>query len=943
MKSIHYSVIAAITLSLGAPSVLAEEATIYDKVIKPILEARCVECHGPDKQKAKLRLDSPEHITDGSDGEAIVAGNAAESLVLERVLLPEDDDEAMPPKGDRLTKEQIETLKWWVDQQKASFEAKFVVADAPDAVKKVAEAGVAASKVAKAKEPELPEVDAADPALMKPLQDAGVLVLPLAQNTNLLHVETVSVSKDIKDDHLAMLEPLAPQLAWLYLNKTQITNDGLKSLAGLKQLRRLHMANTQITDEGLKHLTGLENLETLNIYGTQVTDASLETIAALPKLKKVFLYNTKVSPRTAFRFLNKHPNLDVNLGWDFESLKKLDIGMALHETFEDQHAGEVKGGKIAYGDGPSGKAATFDGKAFVVVGDNANFDRTDPFSVTAWIKGEPQDDGVIAARADVSDAGRGWDLHVGKGRLSFQLVSNGPDNAIKVDIPAALEKDQWYHVAATYDGSGKAAGVRLYLDGGGVLPTVHQDNLSRTTKTYQVLSVGRRSDGAIYKGQIDDLRIYPSSLSADQVGALFDRYGFKEAAKEGEGSTKKSDKVAAVNDKCPFSGQPIDATQTVVYTKAVGVCCEKCAQKLADNPAKFADKLASVKSTHLNKKCPLSGKDVDAAHTVAYKGSKVAFCCPNCPKNFDPAKHADKVVVDNAGNEKCIFSNQDNSEVVFVSIGVGVCCEKCKAKFEKNADEHILKLAAADEKKTAKAEAKPEQPAAKKVVALNDKCPFSGEPIDAAQIVTYTKAVGVCCGKCKGKVEKNPTAIISKLAKVKTGPLNKTCPLSGKKADAAHTVAFKGSTVAFCCPNCPKNFDPAKHASKVVVDNAGNDTCIFSGEENSEVAFVSLAIGVCCGKCKAKFEKNADDHILKVTFPAKTDEGKAAAAAKKKSGEPKTKLVALFDEGSCCHKAHGKGGACKHPCCIKAAAKKVVCLKCNPGAKAKLIFGEPAA
>ena len=79
---------------------------------------------------------------------------------------------------------------------------------------------------------------------------------------------------------------------------------------------------------------------------------------------------------------------------------------------------------------------------------------------------------------------------------------------------------------------------------------------------------------------------------------------------------------------------------------------------------------------------------------------------------------------------------------------------------------------------------------------------------------------------------------------------------------------------------------------------AANDKCIFSGEENSEVAFVSLAIGVCCGKCKAKFEKKADEHILKVTFPAKAEGGKAAAA--KKTAGAETKLVALFDDGSCC-------------------------------------------
>lgn len=518
-------------LALSVSGLSAEEETIYAKVVKPILEARCVECHGPDKAKAKLRLDAPEHITAG-DG-IVVAGESIESLLIERIGLPEDDEDIMPPKGDPLTKEQIEAISWWIDEHQASYEATFVIAEAPDAVKKVVESGVAAAP-AKPTEPELPEVDPADPALMKPLQDLGVLVLPLAQNTNLLHVESVSVAKNITDEHLALLEPLAPQLAWLYLNKTQITDEGLKHLAGLKQLRRLHLANTAITDAEVRHLEGLENLETLNIYGTKVTDAVLESVAKLPKLKKVFLYDTEVNPRTAFRFLNKHPELDVNLGWDFESLKNLDSGMAYHEVFDDGHQGSAEGGSVSYGDGPSGKAAKFDGKAFIVAGDHANFDKEDAFSVTAWVKGEPQDDGVIVARSDVADGNRGWNVHLTKEAIAFQLISDDSDNAIKVHAPVTMDKEAYYFVSASYDGSGKAEGVTLYLDGAPLETQVDHDNLSRTTKTYQVLHVGRRSDGAIFKGEIDDLRIYPSELSADQVGALFDRYEHKEAPGEAQ-------------------------------------------------------------------------------------------------------------------------------------------------------------------------------------------------------------------------------------------------------------------------------------------------------------------------------------------------------------------------------------------------------------------------
>lgn len=544
-------------LAFNLGTAQAEDATIYDAVVKPILEARCVECHGEKKAKGKLRLDTPEHI---GKGEVVVAGKSGESSLIERISLPEDDDDLMPPKGDPLNKDQIAALTWWIDKHQGSYEATFVIADAPDNVKKLAEAAPAKA-APKSKEPTLPEVAAASADAMKPLQDLGVLVLPLAQNTNLLHVESVSVAKDIGDEQIAHLKPLAPQLAWLYLNKTKVTDAGMEHLAGLKQLRRLHLANTAITSAGVKHLEGLENLETLNIYGTKVTDDVLDSLTKLPKLKKVFLYDTGVSSRTAFRFLNKNPKLDLNLGWDFESLKKLDSGMAFHDAFDEKNQGTVEGGKLTFADGPSGKAAAFDGKAFVVAGDLANFERTAPFSVATWIKGEAQDDGVIASRSDAADDDRGWSVGVSKGKVGFHLVSS-KDNAIRVQAPLELDKDTWYHVAATYDGSGKAEGVTLFVDGAAAKASAAQDNLSKTTKTYQVMRVGRRSDGAIFKGHLDDLRVYDSKLSADQVGAMFDRYGHKEAPEEKKSESADASKKAAV-------------TAALVALFDDGSCCHK--------------------------------------------------------------------------------------------------------------------------------------------------------------------------------------------------------------------------------------------------------------------------------------------------------------------------------------------------------------------------------
>src|SRR5688572_20403547 len=67
----------------------------------PILEKKCVGCHGPDKQKAKLRLDSPAAILAGSKDEKVVLpGKGKESLLYHRVSVPKDHEDLMPPEGE---------------------------------------------------------------------------------------------------------------------------------------------------------------------------------------------------------------------------------------------------------------------------------------------------------------------------------------------------------------------------------------------------------------------------------------------------------------------------------------------------------------------------------------------------------------------------------------------------------------------------------------------------------------------------------------------------------------------------------------------------------------------------------------------------------------------------------------------------------------------------
>ena len=89
----------------------------YQKDVAPILENHCVKCHGEEKQKSGLRLDQRPLMLKGGDSglPAVVPGKPEKSFLLEVISDP-DHEIAMPPKGDRLTKEHITTLRTWITE-----------------------------------------------------------------------------------------------------------------------------------------------------------------------------------------------------------------------------------------------------------------------------------------------------------------------------------------------------------------------------------------------------------------------------------------------------------------------------------------------------------------------------------------------------------------------------------------------------------------------------------------------------------------------------------------------------------------------------------------------------------------------------------------------------------------------------------------------------------
>src|SRR5262245_42201902 len=92
----------------------APHAVDFSKEIKPILEARCVNCHGRGRDKGDFKIDTRETLLQGGgSGPAIVVGKSAESYLIELVM-GFDPVNVMPQKGTKLTREQIALLRAWI-------------------------------------------------------------------------------------------------------------------------------------------------------------------------------------------------------------------------------------------------------------------------------------------------------------------------------------------------------------------------------------------------------------------------------------------------------------------------------------------------------------------------------------------------------------------------------------------------------------------------------------------------------------------------------------------------------------------------------------------------------------------------------------------------------------------------------------------------------------
>lgn len=243
---------------------------------------------------------------------------------------------------------------------------------------------------------------------------------------------------------------------------------------------------------------------------------------------------------------------DFNIWLEQSNYRNLDIGnlpgliayMEMNEVQGDSVITVHTDGEPAYGrvsgtvdrvDGVNGGALQFSHGNHINLGNLGSFERNEPFSYSFWIHpgGYYDEVPVLVKLGQIFIGYRGYDISLFNNQVSLRLIHGWPFNSIQVLTHKELTPDEWSHVTVTYDGSSRAEGIRIFINGSEEEIWIEQDDLFKNISIYddawysnQDFFIGnRRSFEEIrFEGlQLDEIRMYNRQLTPLEALVLSER------------------------------------------------------------------------------------------------------------------------------------------------------------------------------------------------------------------------------------------------------------------------------------------------------------------------------------------------------------------------------------------------------------------------------------
>jgi len=291
-----------------------DQAIVFKDVIKPILDEKCMSCHGEASKKGGLLLEDVAGILHGGKtGPLFEPGKPSVSLIIQRIHLPLDDKKHMPPASkEQLTEDEASLLWAWI-KSGAVIDKKVTSLPVEDSFRILATHYLVPSDNYIPDQP-VYDFKAADESKIKSLNNNYRVIEQLGKNSPALSVNFYGKSM-YSSKALQELLPVKDQIIDLNLAHMPVKNEDLKTIQQMVHLQKLNLNYTDITKEGLLQLSNLKDLEELSLSGTAVTVEALQKLLSLSRINSLVIWNTKVDSAQASALRNQYKKVNIETGY----------------------------------------------------------------------------------------------------------------------------------------------------------------------------------------------------------------------------------------------------------------------------------------------------------------------------------------------------------------------------------------------------------------------------------------------------------------------------------------------------------------------------------------------------------------------------------------------------------------------------------------------------
>ena len=285
-----------------------DSVKIYNDLIQPIFNQKCVSCHNKEISRGNLNMDSYSNVLKGgSSGNLINKSDPRKSLLIKRITMPTSELKYMPPDGEPASFDEIKTLIWWINNLDKSNE-NLVSLKVEDDIKESLEMLYSLNFREKQWFEKL-STDRLEESLVQNIDKSVFQIKFISNDKKFISVK--SLKKNISISDIEKLEKISRNITYFTAKSSNLSNESIKSISSFKNLVKLEIQDNNIDDESIKILQSLKNLEILNIHNTKITRQSIGVLKNFKNLKRAYVWGTSITKREVDEFNRKEGKLKL--------------------------------------------------------------------------------------------------------------------------------------------------------------------------------------------------------------------------------------------------------------------------------------------------------------------------------------------------------------------------------------------------------------------------------------------------------------------------------------------------------------------------------------------------------------------------------------------------------------------------------------------------------